>query len=78
MLTDFLEDEGRALELAWQVKARLIAKLPVKGAVITAPELLWILTEIEDEREGIGQTLKTEPDAETRVCRNFLRRFLKR
>jgi hypothetical protein len=50
LLIDFLEDENRALELAWQVKVRLIAKLPIKGAVVTASELLWLVTEIEDER----------------------------
>jgi hypothetical protein len=52
LLIDFLEDENRALELAWQVKVRLIAKLPIKGAVVTASELLWLVTEIEDERAG--------------------------
>lgn len=49
LLRDFLEDESRALDLACQVKVRLIAKLPIKGAVVTASELLWLVTQIEDE-----------------------------
>jgi len=65
LLRDFLEDERRALTLAWQVKTRLVAKLPVKGAVVTASELLWAVTEIEDERASVKRIAATEADAET-------------
>jgi hypothetical protein len=77
LLADFLEDGGRALKAAWQVKVRLVAKLPVKGAVVTASELLWVVTEIEDERAGIKRLVAPEPEAETHGASNLLRRLLR-
>lgn len=73
LLADFPEDEGRALELAWQVKTRLIAKLPLKGAVVTASELLWVVTEIEDERAGVKRIAATETEAESHEVSRLLR-----
>ena len=74
LLADFLEeDEGRARELAWQVKTRLIAKLPLKGAVVTASELLWVVTESEDERGGVKRIAATETEAETHEVSRLLR-----
>jgi len=77
LLADFLEDERRALTRAWQVKTRLIAKLPPQCAVLTASELLWVVSEIEDERADVKRIAATEADAETHQVSNLLRRLLK-
>lgn len=73
LLADFLEDTQRASKFVWQVKTRLIAKLPLKGAVVTASQLLWVVTEIEDERAGVKRVAATETEVETHEVSRLLR-----